>query len=113
MLSQERRISQSLFAQILKAGLSFQTQKLSLRICPRKDQRKSAFSFVIPVKAVKTAIGRNFLKRRGRHVIKKHLADIKEGYLCAFFLRKEMAGLPFPVFEQEILAVLKTANLLQ
>jgi ribonuclease P protein component len=113
MLSQERRISQSLFAQISKEGRSFQTPRLSLRISQRKDQGKSAFSFVIPAKAVKTAVGRNFLKRRGRHVIKKHLSSIKDGYLCAFFLKKDMIGLPFPIFEQGILSGLKQANLLK
>lgn len=113
MLSQERRISQGLFAQVLKEGRSFQTPKLSLRVCSRKDKSRSAFSFVIPAKAVKTAVERNFLKRRGRHMIKKHLANIKEGYLCAFFLKKELVGLSFPAFEQEILSGLKQANLLR
>lgn len=113
MLSQERRISQGLFAQILKEGRSFHTPNLSLRVSGRKDQGKSAFSFVVSSKAVKTAVRRNSLKRRGRHVVKKHLAQIKEGYFCAFFLKKELSGLPFPFFEQEILTVLKKANLLQ
>ena len=113
MLSQERRISQSLFTQILKTGRSFDTQNLSLRVSLRKDQGKSAFSFVIPSKVIKTAVGRNLLKRRGRQVIKKHLTKIKEGYFCAFFLKKELATLPFSVFEQEILDGLKKASLLQ
>ena len=112
MLSQERRISQSLFAQILKDGRSFHTPNLSLRVSQRKDQGKSAFSFVVPAKIAKTATQRNFLKRRGRHVIKKHQLVIKEGYFCAFFFKKEIIGLSFPVFEQEILSVLKKANLL-
>jgi len=112
MLKQERRIPQSLFAQILKEGRSFHTKNLSLRVSSRKDQDKSTFSFVVPAKAVKTAVLRNFLKRRGRHVIKKHLASIKEGYFCAFFLKKELVDTPFLDFEQEILNGLKQAKLL-
>ena len=113
MLSQERRISQSLFTQILKDGRSFNTKNLSLRVSARKDQGKSAFSFVISAKAVKTAVGRNKLKRRGRHVIKKNLLKIKEGYFCAFFFKKELKDLPFSVFEEEILSGLRQANLLR
>lgn len=112
MLSKERRISQSLFAQILKDGKGFHSPNLSLRVSRRKDQGKSAFSFVVSSKAVKTAVGRNILKRRGRHVIKKHLFNIREGYFYAFFLKKELSGLPFPLFEQEILAVLRQAKML-
>lgn len=113
MLNYERRISQSLFTQILKEGRSFYTPHLSLKICPRKDQQKSAFSFVISAKVVKTAVERNFLKRRGRYTIKKHLNNLKEGYLYAFFFKKEMLKLPYPLFEQEFLTVLKKANLIQ
>ncbi len=113
MLPKERRISQALFTQILKNGRSFYTPSLSLRIISRKDQPKSAFSFVISAKEVKNATGRNFLKRRGRHVISKNSTSIKEGYFCAFFLKKELSTLPFSLFEQEILTVLKKANLLR
>jgi ribonuclease P protein component len=113
MLNSKQRISQGLFSQILKDGRSFQSKSFSLRACPGKDREESAFSFVVPAKTIKTAIQRNFLKRRGRHVVKKHLARIKGGYLCAFFLKKEASKESFSDFEQEILAVLKTANLLK
>jgi len=113
MLNSERRISQSLFDQILKEGRSFHTERLSVRVCRKKDGGKSAFSFITPSKSFRTAVLRNFLKRRGRHVARKHLASLKEGYLAAFFLKKEMSSLPFPEFEQEILSGLKKANLLR
>ena len=113
MLSQERRISQGFFNQILKEGRSFQTQNLSLRVVLRKDSLKSAFSFVVPAKIVKKAVLRNFLKRRGRYVVRKHLSKIKEGYFCAFFFKKEISKLPFLVFEQEILDSLKKAKLIE
>jgi ribonuclease P protein component len=113
MLSQERHVSQSLFAQILKEGKSFHTQHLSLRVCVRKDQGKSAFSFVVSSKAVKKATERNLLKRRARHVIKKHLPDIKEGYFCAFFFKKELVTFSFTSFEQELLDGLKQAKMLR
>ena len=113
MLNSQRRISQSSFPQILKEGRSFFTPNLSLRVSPKKERGFSAFSFVISAKAVKTAVERNLLKRRGRHVIKKHLKLIKDGYFCAFFFKKDLLRFPFSAFEQEFLFVLKKANLLK
>lgn len=94
-------------------GRNFNTPNLSLRILAKKDGGISAFSFVVPIKAAKTAVLRHFLKRRARHVIKKHLAEVREGYYCAFFFRAGLAKLPFLAFESEILDGLAKANLLR
>jgi len=113
MLAKERRISKGLFAQILSRGRVFSGSNLSLRVLPMEKAGPSAFAFVVSVKMAKTAVERHFLKRRGRHAIKKNLKRIKEGYYCAFFLRPGLAKLPFPVFEAEIVNGLKQAGLVE
>lgn len=113
MLSQERRISQSLFTQILKNGQYFGFKNFSLRLCPRGDHKKSAFSFVVSSKEVKKAVWRNLIKRRGRAIIQKNSNKIKDGYLCAFFLKKGLVSKSFLEFETEIMDSLKGANLLK
>jgi len=123
MLTKERRISKGLFAQILSQGRVFSGKNSSLRVLPiassiesfggpKESSIPSAFAFVVSVKTAKTAVERHFLKRRGRHVIKKNLDKIKEGYYCAFFFRSGISKLPFPAFETEIVNGLKQAGLI-
>ncbi|MCX6713051.1 MAG: ribonuclease P protein component [Candidatus Vogelbacteria bacterium] len=107
------RISKALFPKILKEGRNFNAPNLSLRILRRSDDGPSAFSFVVAAKTAPKATRRNFLKRRGRHVIKKNLEGIKGGHYGVFFFKSGAVSLPFPAFEQEILNSLKQARMVQ
>jgi ribonuclease P protein component len=97
----------------MSAGRTFSAKNLSVRVLARKDAALSAFAFVVPVKASKRAVDRHFIKRRARHIIKKHQLAIKEGYYCVFFFRSNLDQVPFLQFEAEMLSGLKQAGLLQ
>lgn len=112
MLSRSRRISKTEFPAIVRTGRLYFSPRLQLRVLKLPiSTEQSRFAFVVPAKAVKTAVERNLLKRRSRHVIYKHLGEIKNGFLCVFFLKKEMANLKFPLFENEFIMLLNQAKL--
>jgi len=112
MLPKERRISKGLFDQIQKNGRNFRTPLFSLRIMTNPGQ-PSAFAFVISAKKADKAVTRNLIKRRGRAIIAKNLAKIKEGYLCAIFFNQDVSTLSFIELEKKILDGLNEAHLLQ
>ncbi len=114
MLNSQRRIDKGLFDQIIKRGFSVYTPLLSLSFLPSPlITTGSRFAIVVSAKALKMAVDRNKLKRRGRHAIYKNLNRIKNGFLCVFFCKKKMFSLPFKDFEETMLKLLSQANLLR
>lgn len=112
MLSRRRRISKDEFPVIMKNGRPFFSPRLSLRALSLPGLGESCFAFVISAKNVKTAVERNLLKRRARHVIYKHQGEIKGGFLCVFFLKSDLLQLKFPLFENEFIILLRQAKLI-
>lgn len=113
MISRYRRISKDEFPAIMKNGRSFFTRRLSLRTLMLSDIKESRFAFVVSAKNVKTAVERNLLKRRSRHVVYKHHKEIKGGFLCAFFLKGDLLKLKFSSFENEFIILLRQAKLIK
>ena len=112
MLNSARRISKANFTKILQEGRGASSPFFSTKILPLEKIGLSRFAFVVSAKTAKSAVRRNFLKRRSRHAIKKNLPLIKEGYYCVIFIKKDLADLPFSAYEAEIIDSLKRSGLL-
>ena len=106
MLSKVKRTQRGLFSNILKNGVSFHSILISIKVLENKDEN-SRFSFVVPKAISKSAVKRNLIRRRGYSIIKKHLKNIKNGYLYAFFVKKGAEKLKFTEFEDQIVGILK------
>lgn len=70
----------------------------------------TVFSFVVPASSVKQAVHRHFVKRRARHIIRKHKKILSKGYVGVFLFKKEVLGASFSEMEKEMLTLLKKSS---
>lgn len=110
MLPKQKRITREQFKNTLPGGRSLYCELVSLRIAPFPGET-SRFSFVVPKAVSKSAIKRNLLRRRGYSVIEKHLQNIKNAHIYAFFLKKGVEKLKFSEFETVLIDALKKTRL--
>lgn len=116
MLAKKNRISRALFDTLLKKGVFFHSQNLSLRVM-KTQKGLSKFSFVVSKKVSKSAVVRNLLRRRGYSVLKDSIGkDSKDtmntGVVGAFFFKKGAEKLGFSELQEETVFLLKKAKVL-
>lgn len=70
-------------------------------------------AFVVGLKVSKRAVDRNRLKRQMREAVRLMLKDsrVKRGYLMAFVAKSGMVGKEYREIEEEMIRVLKRAQL--
>jgi ribonuclease P protein component len=116
VLAKKNRLSRALFDTLLKSGVSFHSQNLSLRVMkPQKEP--SRFSFVVSKKVSKSAVKRNQLRRRGYAVLgsilrKENKEKMNKTILGAFFFKKGGEKLSFEEIQNEIEFLLKKSGIL-
>lgn len=110
MLPRIRKIQRLLFNLTLSRNKSFKSENLLLLVKKTKLEEKTRFSFVISKKVVKKAHKRNLLKRRCFNVIKNEIYNIKNGFVCVFFIKKNISTLPYQKLNKEIVELLNKAN---
>lgn len=116
MLPKKNRISRALFDTLLKGGIFFHSEHLSLRVI-KQQKGLLKFSFVVSKKVSKSAVTRNLLRRRGYvillNTIKTKSKDIMNvGIIGAFFFKKGAEKLGFPELQEEIAFLLKKAKII-
>lgn len=100
MLPSSKKLHKSEFPPILKGGKVIHSPHLYARVIP-SDNLKLAF--VVPKRAIKGAILRNKIKRKGYNILKdQEIKPIK----AIFFAKKGVEKLTFPKLEEEILDIL-------
>ena len=112
MLPIKRRVRKESFAKIMKDGVFLHAPDFYLRFLDRKDEFPSLFGFVVPNKVKNTSVGRHLIKRKVSSVVEKTLADIKNGFSCLVFTKKDISKLPYSEIEKEILDLLRKARVL-
>ena len=93
MLSKQNRVNKHLFSDVIKKGVSYYTQNISLKIT-NTTNTKPKFAVSVPKKEVKTAVKRNLLKRRIFSILEKTAMKTKLGFASVFFLKKELSAFP-------------------
>ncbi|MAG12217.1 ribonuclease P protein component, partial [bacterium] len=108
----KQKIQRSSFPKTFSGSKTFPSPFFTLRVFfdKKNSTTSSRFSFVVSAKVAKKAVARNTLKRRGYAVIKKNIPNIKSGYICVFFFKKESTRVSFKDLEKEIVITLKRAN---
>ena len=118
-------VNRAFFDVIVRKGNTYHSPHFSLKVYnapkhqPRKGERTpagqsplhSTFSFVISKKVAKHAAIRNLLKRRGRHILKNSMHDMKQPVSGIFFFKKGAEGLSFDELKEEIVTLLSKAGL--
>ena len=96
----------------MQRGKSLYGPHFSLKVGRAAAGEESSFSFVVSKKAVKTAVKRNIVKRRGYHVLRDIFDEFKKPYRGIFFAKKGAGALSFSEFQSEILSLLKKARII-
>ena len=133
MFKKLKRVNRAFFDVLLQKGSTYHSPHLSLKIYNASKQQPSenerapagqtpsrrtlfggspldgAFSFVVSKKIAKHAATRNLLKRRGRHILKNSVRDMKQPASGIFFFKKGSNTLSFDVLQEEMLSLLTQA----
>ncbi|KKT62104.1 MAG: ribonuclease P protein component [Candidatus Vogelbacteria bacterium RIFOXYD2_FULL_44_9] len=114
MLPKKQRIKKGDFAELIRSGRSFYSPNLTLRAMKdnREVKTKSLMAVVVSKKVATKAVTRNFLKRRLKYALVKKSKELRNGFLIAFWLKKDLSKTKYADFEAEVVALLKQANLL-
>lgn len=88
MLPKKNRVNKEKFEKTFKKGRFVNSSNVSLKFAI-DPKTKLNISFTVPKSAVKSAVKRNLLKRRGYYVIKKHLKYLPLGFVGVFIFGKK------------------------
>lgn len=111
MLKKQNRVNKHLFADVIKEGISYRSQNISLKTVKTPDT-KPRFSVYVPKKELKSAVKRNLLRRRAQSALRKILPKAGLNFKVVILLKKRALTLPFSKLEDEIVFLLKKAGVL-
>jgi len=112
MLKKANRLTkQKDFDLVLKQG-----QGIKNRVCFIKFKANQVgvtrFGFIVSKKIAKSAVKRNKIKRRLRHIVKENQNFFKQGVDIAFLPNLNVLEIDFAILKQEVEKTLKQAGLL-
>lgn len=113
MLPRSKKVSRKEFPKGHKKGATYHSPNLSLVVVKKDFKLPSKFSFIISSKVAKKAVERNKLKRWTYHTIQKEYDNIKNGFVCIFFSKKNSTELTHGQLEDQVRVLLKNAHLLK
>jgi ribonuclease P protein component len=111
MIPSNRKVGTRLFKDIINKGKSFHSENFSMRVLFFGIE-KTKLSVVISKKVEKSAVKRNFMKRRFYAVIKEYLPEIKNGFAIGFFLKKKIDIVLMSKLNDELGVVFKKAGII-
>ncbi|OHA58893.1 MAG: ribonuclease P protein component [Candidatus Vogelbacteria bacterium RIFOXYD1_FULL_44_32] len=112
MLPRQLRVRKSQIPQIMTKGRSFFSPLVSLKVVASPvPTALTVFTVVVSAKVEPTAVGRNKIKRRLRHIIYKNKKFIKLGWQVVVLASPKASTALFSALEQDILYLLAKAGL--
>jgi ribonuclease P protein component len=111
MLPKKHRSNKDFLKKTLKFGKRFDSEFAFLKIIPTKNNN-SSFSFVVSKKTAKSAVKRNTIKRRARHIIAKNINLFKPGIDVAYFFKTGSDKLKSKELGKDILTLSKKAKII-
>ena len=111
MLPKKHRLNKDILKKVLKFGKRFDSEFAFLKIIPTKNNYPS-FSFVVSKKTAKSAVKRNTIKRRARHITWKNIGLFKTGAAIVYFFKPGSDKLKSKELERDILALSKKAKII-
>ena len=106
MLQREQRLKKDEIREIIARGRGSSSSTTSIRFIHRDGL--SVFAFVVSTKVSGSAVMRNKIKRRLRHIIKKYYSNIVSGYCVVIFAQRKAATTLFRELEKDILYLLRS-----
>ena len=113
MLPAKYRLSRAEIPTVLRRGLVVKGESLTLRVISLDDKLKPAkLAIVVSAKTVKTAVGRNLVKRRLRQAIIGLSKNLKPGYATVLITFPGIASQTYVKLQRGLEALLRQARLL-
>jgi ribonuclease P protein component len=113
MLAKKNRLRlKKEYETVFKKGQRYFSPFFNLTVCT-SNTKDTRFGIVISTNISKKATERNQLKRRIRHIIRKNLALIKEGFDLSINTKIASLLLNYSGLEQELLFLFKKAGILK
>ena len=88
MLPKKNRLDKKLFELVLQKGKFVNSPNLSLKFLKEKNLILPRISFVVPKTITKSAVKRNFLRRRGYSILNKYINNIPNTLMGIVFFGK-------------------------
>jgi ribonuclease P protein component len=111
MFPKGSRVTTSQFDMVMKLGQVFHCPHFYIRVVREKGSTKSLFSVVVSKSVIKTAVGRNKIKRRCRSILHTFSKNVQFPVTVVLFAKKGAQLLSFEVTKLEITELLKKAKL--
>ena len=111
MLPKKHRLNKEILKKVLNSRKRFDSEFVFLKIIPNKNNNPT-FSFVVSKKTAKSAVKRNTIKRRARHIIWKNINFFNSGVAVVYFFKPGSDKLKSKELEKEILALSKKAKII-
>ena len=89
MLKKKNRADRKTIEQIFKEGVFINTENLTFKFILNKNLNIPTISFIIPKTVSKSAIKRNYLKRRGYVILKKYFNKLPSNITGVFIFGKK------------------------
>lgn len=93
MIPKKHRTSQKIVDLIFKQGKFINSNNISFKFYINKRNPDSRVSFIVPKSVMKSAVGRNMLRRRGYAVFSQYLSELPFGVNGAFIFGKNSKDL--------------------
>lgn len=117
MFPQKNRISKTSFSEIMKNSRVVHGSAFSLRYLKKNDASLPRFAFVVSKKVSKLAVERNKIRRRGFHILREIITPAelllqKNGFIGAFFAKKEIKNMTLEQIKTDIEILLKKSGII-
>lgn len=93
MIPKKNRTSQKIVDLIFKQGKFINSNNISLKFYINKGNPEIRVSFIVPKSVMKSATGRNMLRRRGYSILSKYLNTLPLGLNGSFVFGKNSKDL--------------------
>lgn len=111
MLPKKHRLNKDILKKALRVGKRCDSSFVYLKVIHTKDNNPT-FSFVVSKKTAKSAVKRNTIKRRARHVVWKNIGLFAPNIAVVYFFKPGSEKLKSKELGKEVLGVSRKANIL-
>lgn len=97
---------------VYKNGKTVRSQAVVLKYTLNPKRKSSRFAVVVSKKTIKSAVGRNRIRRRVYEIIRNHLGDIRTNSdIVLLIVSAEVRTMPAAELERTIVGVLTQAQI--
>lgn len=109
MIPSSRKVGKDFFQSLMKRGRSYVSESFRVQVFIEESAKPARFSVVVAKKLEKSAVKRNFLKRRTYFLLQPFLKTARPGSATVLFIQKGFGAKPLPYLKGEIKSLLRKA----